>query len=266
MRRHTAVLAIAAISFTSACASSGTESKNTESQSAAQSHPAVSSDPLYSLTLMRQGSVLLEQRRYQEALESFQQADRTAPGNATNKNMIGICYLRMGQYDQALLSFNDALQMVPGFTDARNNRGTTYLSMGQLRLAEVDFVAVLGDSTYSHRRQVYYNLAVTYLKQNQIGAAEENFHRSIQQPNPVYGGYIELAKIAQGQGKLQSARGLLEEARLYFPEELGISLELGKLLMLMGKAEEARPYLERVIADAPGSDAAATARTLLGQN
>lgn len=263
MRRHTAVLAIAAISFASACASSSTE---TDSQSTAQSQAAVSSDPLYSLTLMRQGSVLLQQRRYQEAVESFQQADRTAPGNATNKNMIGICYLRMGQFDQALQAFNDSLQLVPGFTDARNNRGTTYLSMGQLRLAEVDFVAVLGDSTYSHRRQVYYNLAVTYLQQNQIGAAEENFHRSIKQPNPVYGGYIQLAMIAQGQGELESAKSLLEEARLYFPEELGIPLELGRLLMLMGRPEEARPYLERVISDAPGSDAAATARTLLGQS
>ena len=266
MRRYTAVLAIAAISFASACASSSTESNKTDSQPTTQSQTAVSSDPLYSLTLMRQGSVLLEQRRYQEALESFQQADRTAPGNATNKNMIGICYLRMRQFDQALQAFTEALNLVPGFTDARNNRGTTYLAMGQLRMAEVDFVAVLGDSTYSHRRQVYYNLAITYLQQNQIGAAEENFHRSIKQPSPVYGGYIQLAKIAQGQGELESAKSLLEEARLYFPEELGIPLELGRLLMLMGRPEEARPYLERVISDAPGSDAAATARTLLGQS
>ncbi len=215
---------------------------------------------------MRQGSVLLQQRRYQDALEAFQQADRTAPGNATNQNMIGICYLRLGQYDQALLAFDNALQLVPGFTDARNNRGTTYLAMKQYRMAEVDFVAVLGDSTYSHRKQVYFNLAVTYLQRNQIGAAEENFRRAIQQPNPVYGGYLQLAKIAKQQGEFQSARNLLEEAKLYFPEELEISLELGELLILMGEEDEARPYLEQVIHDAPSSDAAARARTLLGQS
>lgn len=266
MKRHTAILAIAAISFATACASSSTKSSDPESPSTTQPQAADSSDPLYSLTLMRQGSVLLQQRRYQDALESFQLADRTAPGNVTNKNMIGICYLRMGQFDQALLAFDQALQLVPGFTDARNNRGTTYLSMGQYRLAEVDFVAVLGDSTYSHRRQVYYNLGLTYMKRSQIGAAQENFRRSIQQPNPVYGGYIQLAQIAQMQGELESAKSILEEAKLYFPEELEVPLELGKLLTLMGRVDEARPYLEQVVSDAPDSDAAVTARTLLGQN
>jgi tetratricopeptide (TPR) repeat protein len=266
MNRSTAILAIAAIAISTACASSSTNGTPTQTQTKTQAQKPVSSDPLYSLTLMRQGSVLLQQRRYQGALESFQQADRTAPGNATNKNMIGICFLRLGQYDQALLAFDQALQLVPGFTDARNNRGTTYLAMKQYRLAEVDFVAVLGDSTYSHRRQVYFNLGITYLQSSQTGAAEENFRRSIVQPSPVFGGYIQLAKIAEQHGELETARGFLEEAKLYFPEELEVPLELGKLLYLMGREDEARPYLEQVITDDPNSGFAATARTILGQS
>lgn len=221
---------------------------------------------MYSLTLMRQGSVLLQQGRYQDALQAFEDADRIAPGNATVKNMIGLCLLRMGEFEKALTAFDQALQRVPGFTDARNNRGAAYLALAQYHLAEVDFVAVLGDSTYPHRRQVYYNLGITYLQRDQLGAAEENFRRSIVQPSPVFDGYIQLSQLAQRRGELDTALILLEEAKVYFPEEPSIPLELGKLLITLDREDEARPYLEQVIADAPGSRDAAAARTLLGQS
>ncbi|HSO22128.1 MAG TPA: tetratricopeptide repeat protein [Chondromyces sp.] len=264
MNRPFAVLALVALSLATACASSGSESAGSASPQPAVPSGGTTTDPLSSLTYMRQGSVLMQQGRFEAALEAFQQADRIAPGNATNKNMIGLCHLRMGAFDDALAAFSQALELVPGFTDARNNRGATYLAMGQLHLAEVDFVAVLGDSTYPHRRQVYYNLAMTYLERDQLGAAIENFQKSIALPNPVFDGYLQLARLAQRQGELDRSKTLLEEARLEFPERIEVSFELGKLLILMGDEEAARPYLEQVIAGAPNSTEAATARTLLG--
>jgi len=213
---------------------------------------------------MRQGTVLMQQGRYQDALEAFQTADRIAPGNATNTNMIGLCYLSLGQLDQALKCFDDVLVKLPQFTDARNNRGATYLAMKQYHLAEVDFIAVLGDSTYPHRRQVYYNLGLTYLQRGQPGAAEENFRKSILPPNPVLNGFIQLAKLAEQQGELDRALTLLREAKLEFPDRTEVVFELGKLLMIMGEEDEARIYLEQVITDAPESAQADSARTMLG--
>jgi tetratricopeptide (TPR) repeat protein len=223
-------------------------------------------DPLYSLTLMRQGVVLMQQGRYDEALKQFTEADRIAPDNATNANMIGLCHLRKGEFDQALASFDRALALMPLFTDARNNRGATYLAMGQYHLAEFDFVAVLGDSTYPHTKQVNYNLGLTYLERGQLGDAEESFRRAIIPPNPVFDAYMQLAALAQRRGELERSKALLEEAKLNFPDAIEVSLELGKVLILLGRDEEARPYLEQVIADEPTSESAASARILLGAN
>ena len=220
-------------------------------------------DPLYSLSLMREGVVLMQQSRFDIALTRFQEADRVAPGNATNNNMMGLCYLQQGDFDNALVEFNKALQLVPLFTDARNNRGATYLAMRQYHLAEVDFVAVLGDSTYPHAKQVNYNLGLTYLERGQLGSAEESFRRSIVPPNPVFDGYLQLASLAQRQGELELSVVLLEEAQLNYPEAIEVSLELGKVLILLGRDEEARPFLEQVIADDPNSDFATSARNLL---
>ena len=57
---------------------------------------------------------------------------------------------------------------------------------------------------------------------------------------------------------------MLEEANLNFPEQTEVSFELGRALLLEGREDEARPYLEKVIADEPDSDFAASAKTLLG--
>jgi tetratricopeptide (TPR) repeat protein len=247
-----------------ACSSAGAEQPPAAPKKKNKKQPTPVTDPLYSLTLMRQGVVLMQQGRLDQALERFREADRIAPGNATNANMMGLCYLRKGELDQALTQFDSALLLVPLFTDARNNRGTTYLAMGQLHLAEVDFVAVLGDSTYPHAKQVNYNLGLTYVQRGQLGAAEDSFRRAIVPPNPVYNAYLQLAALAQRQGELERSKVLLEEAKLNFPESIEVSFELGKVLILMGLDEEARPYLEQVIADEPDSEVAISARTLLG--
>jgi Tfp pilus assembly protein PilF len=265
VKRLIAVHLLASLLLLTSCASSGKAGQSSSKQgSTSQNNKLENTDPLYSITLMRQGSILMQQGRYDLALDRFQQADRIAPGNATVHNMIGLCYLRTGQYDLALQSFNTALELVPGFTDARNNRGATYMAMGQYHMAEVDFIAVLGDSTYPHRKEVYFNLGMTYLQRGQMGAAEENLRKSIILPNPVFDGYLALAQLAQRQGEMDLARNILEEARLEFPDRFEVSLELGKLLMLMGEEDEARPLLEEVIAADPSSEAADSARTLLG--
>jgi tetratricopeptide (TPR) repeat protein len=222
-------------------------------------------DVLASQSMMRQGYVFMQQQKFEEALELFREADETNPGNATVFNMMGLCYLSLEQPEKALENFDLALQLIPGFTDARNNRGTTYLSLGQYRMAEVDFIAVLSDSTYPHRWKVYYNLGVTCMRRGQIGAAEENFKKAITSPMPVFEAYLRLAEIAQDQGRTESALGLLEEAYLKFPERLDGVLAYGRLLINVGRPEEARPYLEDVIASAPGSELADEARVLLGR-
>jgi type IV pilus assembly protein PilF len=220
-------------------------------------------DPMAALTLMRQGSALVQQEQYEQAIEKFKEADRVAPNNATVFNMIGLCRLQLHEYDKALTSFNTALELAPSFTDARNNRGTTYLVLGQLRLAEVDFLAVLGDSTYPHRYQVYYNLGTTYAQQDQLGAAEENLRKAVTAPFPVFEAYVKLAEVVRAQGREQEAVELLEEAELHFPERPEAAFALGTLLTELGRTKEARPHLEKVISKEPGSERAREAAALL---
>ena len=236
------------------------------SSSSPKSDSAENENPLYALTLMRQGSLLLQQGRYQTALERFEKADEVSPGNGTVLNMMGLCHMRMEQFDQALLSFDRALALIPAFTDARNNRGATYMAMGQYRMAEVDFMAVLADPTYPHRYDVFYNLAMTYLQQGVTSAAKENFRNALDPNQPVFEAYLQLAQIEQQSGFPEEAIQLLEEAIFKFPTRIEAPMALGLLLTNLGRESDAEPYLRRVISDQPGSASADEARLLLGDN
>ncbi len=234
------------------------------SSSSPKSGDGDSENPLYALTLMRQGSLMLQQGRFEAALDKFEEADKVTPGNATILNMMGLCHMRLGQNDRALMAFDSALALIPAFTDARNNRGATYLAMGQYRMAEVDFGAVLDDSTYPHRFDVYYNLAMTYLQQGLTAAAKENFRNALDPNQPVFEAYLQLAAIEQQEGSPDEAIRLLEEAIFEFPTRIETPMALGTLLIHLGREEEAEPYLKRVINDQPNSARANEARRLLG--
>ena len=223
-------------------------------------------DPLHALALMRQGSVFFQQGLYKNALEHFQEARRETPDNGTIYNMIGLCQLRLDDLPAAIDSFSTALRVLPGFTEARNNRGVAYLTLKQYQLAQVDFVAVLGDSLYPHHWMVYFNLGLANEGMGQLGAAEANLKRAINAPAPVYRAYTRLAAIKQQQGLTKQAVELLEEATLKFPDRLEAPLALGKLLITLGRDNEAQEYLERVVRSYPGSPQAKEAERLLGRN
>lgn len=244
------------------CASSGDKDRLNPNQSASS---ADESHPLYAFNLMRDGSILLQQERYEDALKKFTMADEAQPGNATVHNLIGLCHLRLQRPEVAIKSFDQAMALLPNFTDARNNRGIAYLSLGQLSLAEVDFLAVLNDTTYAHHWAVYHNLGLTYRQKGQIGAAEENFRRAITAPTPVLESYLQLADLAQAAGKNESAISLLEEADLKFPDRFEAALALGRLLVTLRRPDDARQYLDKVVRADPNSEAADEARSLLGE-
>mgnify|MGYP006293233787 CR=1 FL=1 len=240
-----------------ACASPGGTGRTSRASS--------QSSPLYALTLMRQGSGLLQQRRFTEALEHFREARDLQPENATIYNMIGLCHLNLGEHEQALEAFNQALLRVPAYTDSRNNRGSTYLAMGEFQLAEVDFNAVLADTTYPHRWEVHYNLGVTFLQRNMLALAAENFRKAATAPSPVYEAFLRLAEIAEQRDRTEVAVDWLQDARLKFPERLQAPLQLGRILVKSGRESEAVPYLREVINADPDSEAAAQAHALLAE-
>ena len=224
------------------------------------------SNPLYPLSVQREGSVYYQQGRYEDALRRFEEARELQPSNATVFNLIGSCHRQLGNYAEALKAFNTALELAPAFTDARNNRGATYMDLQEYRLAEVEFIAVLADHSYPHRWQVYYNLGMSYFMRNDYASAEGAFQKAAFSQKPVAAAFLGLAEIEQRRGNIDEALSYLEQARIKFPQTPMPTLKLAELLWNLGRVDEARPLLEEIISGFPASGAARHARQMLHQN
>ncbi len=255
----TALLVASGTLAVGGCTSSGRQRPTTAEE-------ALASNPLYPLSVQREGSVYYQQGKYHEALRKFEEARQLQPSNATVYNLIGSCHRQLGNYPEALEAFNMALELAPAFSDARNNRGATYMDLKEYRLAEVEFVAVLADHSYPHRWQVYYNLGMSYFFRDDYASAEEAFRRAAFSPRPLAAAFLALAEIEQRRGNIDEALSYLEQARIKFPQTPLPTYRLAELLYNLGRVDEARPLFEEVIADFPSSTAARQARRMLQPN
>ena len=77
--------------------------------------------------------------------------------------------------------------------------------------------------------------------------------------------WLLSATLSRRQGKLTEAQGQIEKAAELLPVDPEIGLEAGVIAVLAGRDEAARKSWRSVLAAAPQSDAAATARGYLAQ-
>ena len=85
------------------------------------------------------GSVLLELRRYNEAILYYDAFLNWKPDFPEVMNNRGIALASIKRYDDALLSYNRSIEIQPSFLDATFNRGNLYLELGEYSLALQDF-------------------------------------------------------------------------------------------------------------------------------
>jgi len=68
--------------------------------------------------LIEKGTLLLEDAKYDEALECFDKVLSLDPKNTHAWNQKGVALRSLGRYDEAIRCFNKALEIVPKDLDA----------------------------------------------------------------------------------------------------------------------------------------------------
>ena len=125
--------------------------------------------------LVNLGNAYLQMKRFQEAVSAYGKALRMRPDSAEVHHNLGYAFLESGRLDDALASFDRAVRLRPQYASAQNNRGTVFLRKGRFEDAGRAFEgAIRADSEF---RPAYINLAMTRLRGNQIGKAEDVLRR-----------------------------------------------------------------------------------------
>lgn len=145
--------------------------------------------------LVNLGNAYLQVKRFQDAVSAFGKALQVGPDSAEVHHNLGYAFLESGRLDDALASFDSALRLRPRYASAQNNKGTVFLRKGRFEEAGRAFAeAIRIDSEF---RPAYINLAMTRLRANEIGKAEDVLRRLLKM-NPEDAMALDLlARIDQ---------------------------------------------------------------------
>lgn len=103
---------------------------------------------------------LYEKKKYTQALEKNQVANKKAPQNAEILNNIGNCQFKLGRIEDALVSWQNALKISPRSGKICNNLGIAFYQLDKNKEAiEYYKKAILFEPDFS---DPYYNLASVY--------------------------------------------------------------------------------------------------------
>lgn len=67
------------------------------------------------------GDLLLNLKRYEEAVTEYREILKAEPYDANTHNKLGFALAHIGQYDEAVGHFSEALRIDPNYTEAENN-------------------------------------------------------------------------------------------------------------------------------------------------
>jgi tetratricopeptide (TPR) repeat protein len=122
--------------------------------------------------------IQMAEKRYEAAIQSYQDLLKADPKNATFMNMIGIAYLDLSNYNQAKRYFIRASKADKKYSSAVNNLGMVYYHQKDFRRAirEYQRAAVIDPNMAG----THANLGFAYYNTNKFTEAAVEFQKAIE--------------------------------------------------------------------------------------
>ena len=151
------------------------------------------------------GTQDLNSGKFSEALANLLKASKYQPDSAATWNNLGLAYAAKGDTVKARESWQKALSIDSEFSDSRNNLGVLYFSEGKMDASEKEFKLVLKDLLYTKSFQVYYNLALIYLKERKTVQGEQYLKLSLKANKAYCPAWEKMGYLEKERGDYQAA-------------------------------------------------------------
>jgi tetratricopeptide (TPR) repeat protein len=216
--------------------------------------PAADED---ALTLLNEGSALVQQGKYDAALDVLTRAIKAQfPPEynvESNYSLIytnrGLAYFHKGFITEALADYDMALALDPNNPDALNNRGVLKQGKGDTAGALADYGAAIG--TNALLASAYINRASLLIEMKRFPEAlkDLNSYILLVADNPDV--YNLRGKIYLDQGKRELAAADFNRALFLSPGNRDAFLNLGRLYIASRDYSRAEEIISRVLAVNP---------------
>jgi Flp pilus assembly protein TadD len=188
------------------------------------------------------GLALKGQRRWTEAIASFQEALRIRADFPEAHNNLGVTFKDRGNMAEAEESLRHALALNPDFVEAHNNLGTILESAGKLEEAAACYHQALRckpDFAEAHN-----NLGVVLNKQSKYAEAMAHYQRALQLKPDYSDAHHNVGTLLVDQGKLPEGLASYERALQLNPEDAEAHLGRAQAWLQLGDFERGFPEFE----------------------
>ncbi len=195
--------------------------------------------------LQRLIQLLIQQRRFDEALEQLNLAADSGMGGQDTMRKIGLIHLELDQYDEAIIVFNDILVKDETAHHIRLYLAMAYEEKGDLEKALSEFKKITHDSpAYA---EAVGHVAFILKEQGQVDAAVKHLKDAIAvEPNKIdY--YLNLSALYESLGKTDIALQLLSDSEKRFIDEPKLHFRIAVLYDKLGKKSESIVSMKKVL-------------------
>ena len=195
--------------------------------------------------LQRLIQLLLQQRRFSEALEYLRLAAQSGMGGQETIRKIGLVHLELEQYDEAITVFGSMLDKDPTADNIRVYLGIAYEEKGDLGNALLEFSKISRNSpqfyeAVSHR-------ALILKEQGNVEAAIAVLTDEISANPRNLELYLNLSSLYESIDRPQAALDILHENEHSFLKEPRFHFRVGVLLDKLGKRTESINQMKQVL-------------------
>jgi tetratricopeptide (TPR) repeat protein len=196
------------------------------------------------------GCVRQAQGRFNDAADSYRQAIRVEPGNATAHANLAFILNRNGNLDEAAEHYRQAIALRPNDADSHSNLGNIHLQRRQFDQAQALYKRALSiNPLHSATHNNFGNLHRAQGRQDQ---AEVCYRQAIALRPDYADAHNNLGCVLLDQGHGDAAIQSFKRALSIDPDHADANCNLGVALQKQGNLDEAMGCFQRAIALKPG--------------
>jgi tetratricopeptide (TPR) repeat protein len=217
---------------------------------------AIRLDASYGNALLTKGEALYALDRFTESVEALQQALLIKKDDAYLLSRLGESYRMLGEHVKADEALTAALELAPGDAYALASRGAVRYVVGDLESAVADLESALGGAPSYQFALDRYLLVQLDLGRVDNALAAWQKARTVAPDDPeIQIGYADTLRLAG-----QSSRGIpiIEQVLREVPTHVLALRVFGRMLLELGRIDEAAAQFDRALALEPDSAAATT--------
>jgi len=199
--------------------------------------------------LQRLIQLLIQQRRFTEALEYLDLAVESGYGGQETLRKIGLIHMELEQFDQAIKIFNAMLDKDPTAYLIRLYLGIAYEEKGELDTASAEFAKIPSDS--SSYNEAIGHIAFILKTQGKPEQAVTVLKAAIADNPRQLELYMTLSSLYEALNKPDDGLTLLLDAEKQFDSDPRIHFRIGVLYDKLGKRPESIERMKKVLSINP---------------